>query len=35
MNLGDSFAYARAKANKASLLFKGDGFSKTDIATAE
>jgi ribonuclease VapC len=34
LNMGDCFAYACAKANRASLLFKGDDFSKTDIAPA-
>jgi len=34
LNMGDCFAYACAKANRARLLFKGDDFSKTDIATA-
>ncbi len=33
LNMGDCFAYACAKANRARLLFKGDDFSKTDIAT--
>jgi ribonuclease VapC len=32
LNLGDCFAYAVAKLNDAPLLFKGDDFSKTDIA---
>jgi ribonuclease VapC len=32
--MGDCFAYACAKANRAGLLFKGDDFSKTDIAPA-
>ena len=32
LNMGDCFAYACAKANKASLLFIGDDFTKTDIA---
>ena len=32
LNMGDCFAYACAKANRAGLLFKGDDFSKTDIA---
>jgi ribonuclease VapC len=35
LNMGDCFAYACAKANRARLLFKGDDFSKTDIAPAE
>jgi ribonuclease VapC len=34
LNMGDCFAYACAKANRAMLLFKGDDFTKTDIATA-
>jgi ribonuclease VapC len=34
LNMGDCFAYACAKANQAGLLFKGDDFSKTDIAPA-
>ena len=32
MNMGDCFAYACAKANSATMLFKGDDFAKTDIA---
>lgn len=32
LNLGDCHAYACAKAHRARLLFKGDDFSKTDIA---
>ena len=32
LNMGDCFAYACARANRARLLFKGDDFSKTDIA---
>jgi ribonuclease VapC len=34
LNMGDCFAYACAKANNARLLFKGEDFSKTDIAAA-
>jgi ribonuclease VapC len=34
LNMGDCFAYACAKANNAKLLFKGEDFSKTDIAVA-
>jgi ribonuclease VapC len=34
LNMGDCFAYAAAKNNGASLLFKGDDFSKTDIESA-
>jgi ribonuclease VapC len=32
--MGDCFAYACAKANNDKLLFKGDDFSKTDVAIA-
>ena len=32
LNMGDCFAYACAKANQAALLYKGDDFSKTDMA---
>ena len=34
LNLGDCFAYAVAKDRQTSLLFKGGGFSKTDIRAA-
>ena len=34
LNLGDCFIYAQAKATGASLLYKGDDFSKTDIESA-
>jgi ribonuclease VapC len=34
LNMGDCFAYACAKANRARLLFKGEDFAKTDIASA-
>ena len=34
LNMGDCFAYACAKANRAKLLFKGGDFTKTDIAPA-
>jgi ribonuclease VapC len=34
LNMGDCYAYACAKANDASLLFKGGDFSKTDIVPA-
>lgn len=34
LNLGDCFAYAVARDRKTSLLFKGDDFSRTDIASA-
>ena len=35
LNLGDCFAYALAKTHRASLLFKGDDFNKTDIRPAD
>ncbi len=34
LNMGDCFAYACAKANGATLLFKGDDFGLTDITPA-
>ncbi|HEY1935890.1 MAG TPA: type II toxin-antitoxin system VapC family toxin [Acetobacteraceae bacterium] len=34
LNMGDCFAYACAKVNRAALLFKGTDFSKTDIRIA-
>lgn len=34
LNMGDCFAYAMAKAHGAALLYKGDDFVKTDIASA-
>jgi ribonuclease VapC len=34
LNLADCFAYALAKSSGAPLLFKGDDFSRTDIAQA-
>jgi ribonuclease VapC len=34
LNLGDCFAYAVARQHRTSLLFKGDGFDKTDIQAA-
>ena len=34
LNMGDCFAYACAKANRAALLFKGNDFGKTDIRPA-
>jgi ribonuclease VapC len=34
LNLGDCFIYAQAKVGGASLLYKGNDFSKTDIASA-
>jgi len=33
LNFGDCFAYALAKATGLPLLFKGDDFAKTDVAT--
>jgi ribonuclease VapC len=35
LNMGDCFAYACAKANRARLLFKGDDFAKTDITAPD
>ena len=32
LNMGDCFAYACARTNGACLLYKGDDFSKTDLA---
>lgn len=32
LNFGDCFAYACAKANRLPLLYKGNDFSKTDLA---
>ena len=32
LNMGDCFAYACAKSLGAKLLFKGDDFTKSDIA---
>jgi len=34
LNMGDCFAYACAKTNKAKLLFNGGDFTKTDIEVA-
>jgi ribonuclease VapC len=34
LNLGDCFAYALAVEQGDGLLFKGDGFTKTDVASA-
>jgi ribonuclease VapC len=34
LNLGDCFAYAVARQHRTLLLFKGDGFDKTDIQAA-
>ena len=34
LNLGDVFAYALARVRNLPLLFKGDGFSRTDIEQA-
>jgi ribonuclease VapC len=32
LNMGDCFAYACARTNAARLLYKGDDFSRTDLA---
>jgi ribonuclease VapC len=32
LNMGDCFAYACAESNSARLLYKGDDFSRTDLA---
>jgi ribonuclease VapC len=34
LNMGDCFAYACTRANRARLLFKGDDFTLTDIEVA-
>ena len=34
LNFGDCFAYALARSTREPLLFKGDDFSRTDIAPA-
>ena len=34
LNFGDCFAYALAKSTGEALLYKGDDFKKTDIASA-
>lgn len=34
LNFGDLFAYALARAHSEELLFKGDEFTKTDLAQA-
>lgn len=34
LNLGDCFAYALAKEHKLPLLYKGEDFSRTDVAPA-
>ena len=34
LNFGDSFAYDAAKSNGCALLFVGDDFAKTDLASA-
>jgi ribonuclease VapC len=34
LNMGDCFAYACARVNRAKLLFKGEDFTKTDIPSA-
>lgn len=31
LNMGDCFAYACAKSNRATLLYKGENFAKTDL----
>jgi uncharacterized protein with PIN domain len=33
--MGDCFAYARAKANRAKRLFKGDDLAETDVNAEE
>ena len=35
LNMGDCFAYAVARTHSTTLLFKGDDFTKTDIAAAD
>ena len=32
LNMGDCFAYACAKSNRAKLLYKGEDFARTDLA---
>ena len=34
LNMGDCYAYACARANRAKLLFTGNSFTKTDISVA-
>lgn len=34
LNMGDCYAYACARTNRAKLLFKGEDFTKTDITPA-
>ncbi len=34
LNMGDCFAYACAKSNQARLLYKGNDFTRTDMALA-
>jgi len=34
LNFGDCFSYALAKKRQESMLFKGEDFSKTDVASA-
>ncbi|MGH3889299.1 MAG: hypothetical protein ACRDSZ_22530 [Pseudonocardiaceae bacterium] len=34
LNFGDCFAYALAKSADEPLLFKGEGFSRTDLTPA-
>ena len=35
LNMGDCYAYACARANRAKLLFKGEDFTQTDIVSAQ
>lgn len=35
LNMGDCFAYAVARNHRATVLFKGDDFSMTDIVSAD
>src|SRR4051794_11394100 len=35
LNMGDCYAYACARANRAKLLFKGEEFAKTDVVAAQ
>ncbi|MFL5280685.1 MAG: type II toxin-antitoxin system VapC family toxin [Rhodopila sp.] len=34
LTMGDCYAYACARANRAKLLFKGEDFTQTDIVSA-
>ncbi len=34
LNMGDCFAYAVAMVERVSILYKGDGFSRTDLVAA-